>query len=114
MKNKTLSQHKVLQTAGWKTFLDKDINPRAEKFLESSGYDVLNQVTSNINKALDAKRNWDEIALLVHPNSTTIMIITKPEFEEVLDFCMEWFKEKEYYEMCSFVKETQEKINQTS
>lgn len=113
MNNKTLSQHKVLQTASWKTFLDKETNPRAEKFLESSGYDVLNQITSNINKALDKKRNWEEIALLVHPNSTTIMVISKSEFSEVLEFCMDWFKENEYYEMCSFVLETQNKIHQT-
>jgi hypothetical protein len=112
--NKTLSQNKVLQTAGWRTFLDKEANPRAERFLENNGYDVLNQITSNINKALDAKRNWDEIALLVHPNSSTIMLVKKEEFSEVLIFCMEWFKEREYYEMCSFVLETQNKLNDSS
>ena len=38
------------------------------------------------------------------------MLITKPEFNEVLDFCLKWFTENEYYEMCSYVLETKEKV----
>ena len=109
-KNQIYKKSKILNTASWRTFLDVDTNQRVETFLKEHGYDVLNQTTQNINKAFDDFLMWDEIALLVHPNSSTIMLITKPEFNEVLDFCLKWFTENEYYEMCSYVLETKEKI----
>ena len=109
-KNQIYKKSKILNTASWKTFLDVDTNPRVENFLKERGLEVLNQTVSNINKAYDDFLMWDEIALLIHPNSSSIMLITKPEFNEVLDFCLKWFTENEHYEMCSFVLKTKEKI----
>lgn len=104
--------HKILHKLGWRDFLDTEFNPRAEQFLDTRGYDVLNQTVSNIDRALKPKNNWKEINLLPHPNSTAIMYIPKKEFGNVLDYAMEWFKEKEYYEMCQFVLDIQKKLEQ--
>lgn len=106
------NKHKIYQKLGWRDFLDSNVNPRAEQFLETRGYDVLNQTVSNINKSLDKKRDWKEINLLIHPNSTAIMYIPKKEFSNILDFAMEWFKEKEHYEQCQFVLDTQKKLEE--
>ena len=95
--------HKIYQKRNWREFLDTEVNPRAEQFLETRGYDVLHQSVSNIQRALNPKHKWPEMNLLVHPNSTSIMTITKEEFPDFLDFSMEWFKENEYYEDCALI-----------
>jgi len=105
------NKHKIYQKLGWRDFLDSDINPRAEQFLETRGYDVLHQITSNIHNAI--KPDWQELSILVHPNSTSIMSIKKDEFKEVLEFCMKWFIENEHYESCQLVLDAQKRLGYT-
>lgn len=102
-------RNKVLTTNGWRTFLDVDTNPRVESFLKERGYDVFNQSIANVHVALN--RNWNELALLVHPNSTSIMIIKDSEFEEFLDFAMKWCEKNEYYELCSKITKINNKFD---
>jgi hypothetical protein len=101
-------KEKILNTASWRTFLDVEKNPRVENFLKESGYDVLNQTISNISRALEL--GWVEIALLVHPNSSSVMLIKDYQYEEVLDFCYQYCIDNEYYELCSFVIKTKNKF----
>jgi len=78
---KKSKKEKILNTASWKTFLDVNTNPRVENFLKESGYDVFNQTILNITKALG--NGWVEIALLVHPNSSSVMLIKDYQYEKV-------------------------------
>ena len=105
---KKSKKEKILNTASWRTFLDVEKNPRVENFLKESGYDVLNQTILNIKKANQQK--WPDIALLVHPNSSSIMLVNDYEYEEVLDFCYEYCIQNEHYELCSLVIEIKNKF----
>jgi len=105
---KKSKKEKILNTASWKTFLDVNTNPRVENFLKESGYDVFNQTISNISKALE--NGWVEIALLVHPNSSSVMLIKDYQYEKVLDFCYQYCIDNEYYELCSKVITTKNKF----
>lgn len=98
---KKSKKEKILNTASWRTFLDVNTNPRVENFLKENGYNIINQVTSNVHKALH--ENWDELAIMVHPNSSSIMIVKNYEYNDVLDFCYKLAIQNEHYEVCSHV-----------
>jgi hypothetical protein len=68
----------------------------------------MNQVSQNIHNA--GLKGWDEVAILVHPNASAISLVPKEEYIEALDHCLEWFKEKEEYEMCGKIVKYKEDI----
>ena len=105
---KKSKREKILNTASWRTFLDVKKNPRVENFLKENGYDVFNQTILNIKKA--NQKHWDDIAVLVHPNSSSVMLIKKNQFLDVLDFSYQYCIENEHYELCSLVIEIKNKF----
>jgi hypothetical protein len=105
---KKSKKEKILNTASWRTFLDVNTNPRVENFLKENGYNVINQTTSNISRAL--RENWDELAILVHPNSSSIMIVKNYEYNDVLDFCYKLAIQNEHYEICSTIVKIKKKF----
>jgi hypothetical protein len=94
----------AFSTVDWRKYLDVNVNPRAKTFLDSRGDDVLWQIASEINRT-NMTPGQHELVILVHPNAGAVIRISKKDFTEVLDMCMEWFKIKEKYELCSKIKQ---------
>ena len=94
----------AFSTVDWRKYLDVNKNPRAKSFLESRGDDVLWQIASELNRAIMTP-NQHELVILVHPNAGAVIRIQEKDFEEVLNMCMEWFKSREKYEICSKIKQ---------
>jgi hypothetical protein len=90
---------RAFTTIDWKRYLQPSNDKRVERFLETRGFDVMNQVSQNIHNA--GLKGWDEVAILVHPNASAISLVPKKDYIEALDNCLEWFKQREEYEMCA-------------
>jgi hypothetical protein len=92
---------RTFTTIDWRRYLVKSNDKRIEKFLETRGFDVMNQVAQNIHKA--GTNDVEEVAILVHPNASAISLVPKKDYIEALDNCLDWFKAKEEYEMCATI-----------
>lgn len=92
-------KRRTFTTIDWRRYLQANSDKRVEKFLEARGFEVMNQVSQNIHNA--GLKGWDEVAILVHPNASAISLVPKEDYIEALDHCLEWFKDKEEYEMCA-------------
>jgi len=92
-------KRRTFTTIDWRRYLIPTNDKRVGKFLEMRGFDVMNQLSSNIHNA--GLKGWDEVAILVHPNASAISLVPQEDYIEALDHCLEWFKEKEEYEMCA-------------
>ena len=101
-------KRRTFTTIDWRKYLQPTNDKRVEKFLETRGFDVMNQVSQNIHNA--GLKGWDEVAILVHPNASAISLVPKEEYIEALDHCLEWFKNKEEYEMCGKIVKYKEDI----
>lgn len=92
---------RAFTTVGWKKYL-VPTNPFVQNFLNKNGDDVLWQVALNIHNAiLDGKEN---VGLIVHVNTPSVLMIESHDFLEVLDYCNEWFVKKEMYEKCALIQ----------
>lgn len=92
---------RTFTTVDWKKYL-VPTNPFVENFLEKNGDDVLWQISQNIhNCILD---NKDNLGFVVHVNAASVVMIEKHDFEEVLDYCNDWFVKKEQYERCAQIQ----------
>lgn len=92
---------RTFTTVDWKKYL-VPTNPFVENFLEKNGDDVLWQIAQNIhNSILDKK---DSLAFVVHVNAASVVMIPDKDYEEVLDYCNEWFVKKEHYEKCALIQ----------
>jgi hypothetical protein len=90
---------RAFTTIDWRKYLDPNENPRVKRFLDTRGFEVMNQISQNIHKG--GTLGWDEVAILVHPNAAAISLVPETEYIEALDHCLEWFKNNEEYEMCA-------------
>jgi len=99
---------RTYSTVDWRKYLLDESNPRIKNFLDSRGYDVFNQICSSINQAVREER--DKVIMLVHPNAGNVILIKKHEYNEVYNVAMKWFLKKEHYEMCSKLKDWQDKL----
>lgn len=89
-------------TVDWRKYLIEDDNPRIQKFLDSRGHDVFNQVCSTINEAV--LQNRETVAMVVHPNAAGAILIEKKDFEIVYEIALNWFLKKELYEECALIQ----------
>ena len=53
---------RTFTTLDWKKYLDPNNNVRVARFLEKRGYEVMNQVSTNIYRA--ASKGLNEVAIL--------------------------------------------------
>ena len=96
MRNNTTELYKI---TNWRTYLDPTDNTRVETFLHSRGKVVLTGLMDSIELAINQK--LEKILVLVHPNVSKLIMITEIEYEEVLEYCLGYFQEKEEYELCA-------------
>ena len=96
-----MRQSRTFTTVGWEKYL-VPTNPFVQNFLDKNGDDVLWQIALNIhNSILDGK---DSLAFVVHTNASSVVMIEKKDYIEVLDYCNEWFVKKEQYEKCAEIQ----------
>lgn len=93
---------RTFTTVGWEKYLVPD-NPFVRNFLQKNGDDVLWQIAQNIHNAILDKK--DSIAFVVHVNVGSIVLIEQKDFIQVLDFCNDWFVERELYERCAQIQQ---------
>ena len=94
-----MNKEDIYKITGWKTYLDPDSNQRVKKFLDARGVEVLNSLIVSIDQAIDLESQ--KLFLLVHPNVSSLVQVTPDEYPEILEFSLEYFKEKEEYELCA-------------
>tara|TARA_B110000285_G_C14535520_1_gene342659 strand:- start:96 stop:458 length:363 start_codon:yes stop_codon:yes gene_type:complete len=99
---------KAFSTVDWRKYLDVKTNPRAKNFLKAQGDDVLWQISQNIQRMI--RKDLPELVLLVHPNAGGVIKITKSEYKEVLELCLNWFEAKENYSRCLEIQQTLSKL----
>jgi hypothetical protein len=99
---------RAFTTIDWRKYLDPNENPRVKRFLDTRGFEVMNQISQNIHKG--GTLGWDEVAILVHPNAAAISLVPETEYIEALDHCKNWFQEKEEYEICAQIVKYKEDI----
>lgn len=95
----------------WKDYMLPNNNPRIARFLRSKGNNVYKQIVEDIDTALIEKHQ--EILMIVHPNSVHLVSITKNEFDEILDYALEWFLTREDYEYCAMIRDLKSRISKT-
>lgn len=98
-----MKRAKAFSTVNWKKYLDVNTNPRANRFLESRGDDVLWQIASEINRAVMTP-GQENLIILVHPNAGAVIKIDKSEFGELLQLCLNWFEKREDYSKCAKIQ----------
>lgn len=94
----------------WKDYMLPNNNPRIARFLRSKGNNVYKQIVEDIGDALTEKKQ--EILVIVHPNSVHLVSITKDEFDEILDYALEWFLTREDYEYCAMIRDLKTRIGE--
>lgn len=94
----------IFGKVNWKYYLDPSVNKNANNFLKISGKEVLTQLHNNIKKCI--KNNNNQLEILLHPNVSSVTLIKKSEFKDVLSFILDWFMKIEEYELCTDVIET--------
>jgi len=90
----------TISTVDWRKYLDVNTNPRAKRFLDSRGDDVLWQIAQNLHK-----NNNSRLVMLVHENAPSGIEIKSKDYNEVFDLCIKYFESKEQYERCQKILE---------
>ena len=85
----------TISTVDWRKYLDVNVNPRAKRFLDSRGDDVLWQIAQNLHKNSNSR-----LVMLVHENAPSGIEIKSTDYNEVFDLCIKYFESKEHYEKC--------------
>ena len=89
----------LYSVTNWRTYLDPTGNKRVEKFLASRGLTVLAGLITTIESAVD--QGMEKLVILVHPNVSSLIMVTDVEYEEVLNYCLDYFQTLEEYELCA-------------
>jgi len=90
----------TISTVDWRKYLDVNVNPRAKRFLDARGNDVLWQIAQNLHK-----NNNSRLVMLVHENAPSGIEIKSKDYNEVFDLCIKYFESKEQYEKCQKILE---------
>jgi len=106
-----MTRRKLYSKVGWRKYLDPTDRPRVRNFLEKNGKLVFRQVVQCIQTATE--RGDKEIAILVHPNVQSIVVIEENDYNEILTHSLQFFKSKELYEECSIIVKLKKQINDT-
>lgn len=108
IKIKNMENRQIHETVGWRTYLDPSKNNRVRKFIKYNG----TQVFTNLYKSIDVSLNdgTEEILVLVHPNVSSIISISKNEYIEVLNHCISYFKSIQGYESCAEIVKIKKRI----
>jgi len=101
-------QGTILTKVSWKEYMIPANNPRITRFLRSKGNKVYKKILEDIENALD--KDINEIMMMVHKNSIHLVSIKKDEFEEVLDYTLNWFLTREDYEQCVIARDLKDRI----
>jgi hypothetical protein len=91
-----------LMTVSWRKYLDESVNPKVKKFLLKHGHYILKEISLNVSTASDQGK--EQIALLLHHNASSVAVIKKRDYEEVLATCLHWLEDHELYEQCSDIQ----------
>jgi hypothetical protein len=92
-------RNKSFTTVGWEKYLQPIDNPFVQNFLDKNGKEVLWQIALNIHNAI--LENKESVAFVVHINAGSVVVINSSDYIKVLDHTIDWFSEKEEYEICS-------------
>ena len=104
-----MTRRKLYSKVGWRKYLDPTGRPRVKRFIETNGRVVFKQVVECIQTA--SERGDKEIAILVHPNVQSIVVIEEVDCDEILTHSLQYFKSKELYEECSTIVKLKKQIN---
>jgi alanyl-tRNA synthetase len=85
-----MTRRKLYSKVGWRKYLDPTDRPRVRNFLEKNGKLVFRQVVQCIQTATE--RGDKEIAILVHPNVQSIVVIEENDYNEILTHSLQFFK----------------------
>lgn len=100
---------KMQPIVDWKEYLvPTNKNKRVQRFLDSRGVDVFGGLVASISEAVDMK--VDKLHVMVHPNVTSIVIVKPHHYMEILNHSLNFFKEKEEYELCAETVSIIEKV----
>lgn len=92
----------ISTTRKWKRYLDESQGPRVQRFLESRGDSVFQQLSEQVNRAV--RNNQDKITVIIHPQMVNAIEIHKSEYMDLYNMALNWFLKKENYERCSYLK----------
>jgi len=95
-------------TTGWRTYLDPNTHPRVKRFLKKNGTEVFSMIVTNIKIAIDKKYN--QFVLVVHPNTSSVVVIGESEYHELLNYCLGWFTSQEDYKQCDVITKLQSRL----
>jgi len=98
----------TISTVNWRKYLDVNVNPRAKRFLDSRGDDVLWQIAQNLHK-----NNNSRLVMMVHENAPSGIEIKRKDYNEVFDLCIKYFESKEQYERCQQILEFKNDTDKT-
>lgn len=87
----------------WKEYMLPENNPRIKRFLRTNGSKVYKQIILDIKLALE--KDIKEIVMIVHRNAAHVVLINESEFDEVLDYALQWFLKLEEYEHCAVIRD---------
>lgn len=95
-------------TVEWRTYLDPSKNKRVRKFIKYRGQEVFTNLYQSIDAAIS--NNTEELLILVHPNVSSIVSISKKEYIEVLNHCINFFKSIQGYESCAEIVKIKKRL----
>ena len=100
--------YQAYPTVHWKTYLDPTNGPRVQTFIKRKGKVVFTELVKEIGNAYN--NDIKKIVVLVHPNVSSLVLITDIDYIDVLDHCLYYFLDTEDYTMCEKIKKLKQKI----
>lgn len=111
------------KTIHWKELLLEEKNPNVVPFIKYNGdiffSEFLNIIKNVYKKGVEiTKKNKKEtisfnIEMAIHINCNYLISFTDSDFEDILNYCLDFFEKKEMYELCSEVVELKKEIYST-
>jgi len=98
----------IYKKVKWKHYLLPENNPFIKRYLKSNGRLIYTQILKDIKEAMDT--DIKEIILAPHRNSVHLVSVKEDEFDEVLDYALDWFLKREEYEECAIVRDLKLRI----
>lgn len=91
-------KRKLYSRVNWRKYLDPTNKQRVQRFIKTNGPTVFTAIVETIENAMED--DLEEVMILVHPNVSSVAVVSKDEYDEVLTHCLQYFESIEKYENC--------------
>ena len=102
--NKLLKITNMYAKTNWKKYFDENSSPAVKEYLANNADRIYPWIFTILKQAIEG--NIDEVAIIKFTDTKMFATIKKNEYKELLQKIMDYFVEKEDYEICIGIRDT--------